>query len=172
MQVVSPERELILSVQLETMWMNGASTHNLVENLVQMVLKLSEDFQQLRRDNEYLRYHLNKRYYQCTYSIGTCCETISQGVSTLPDDVPPPSTAASADSSASAGAGADTGSKSYKDVLSTGLKPKVSDADCDGFTTMSYKTKPTSGTPSVNTVRQRRQPLRGVINSASLPIIV
>jgi hypothetical protein len=51
MKVVSPERELILpnlkdpeslsiSVQLETVRLNGASTHNLVENVVQMVLKL------------------------------------------------------------------------------------------------------------------------------------
>jgi hypothetical protein len=65
-KAVSPETVLILpylkdpeslGVQLETVRLSGASTHNLVENLVQMVLKLSEDVQQLRKDNEY---HLNK----------------------------------------------------------------------------------------------------------------
>jgi hypothetical protein len=95
----------------------------------------------------------------------------AQGPSTLPDDVPPPSAAASADCSASAGAGADAGSKSYKDVLSIGLKSKVSDVDSDRLTTVSYEKKPTSGTPSFNTVRQRKQQLIGVRNSAFLPIV-
>jgi hypothetical protein len=48
---------------------------------------------------------------------------------------------------------------------------KTSSEDADGFTTVSYKNKPTSGTPSVNTVRHRRQPLIGVRNSVSLPIV-
>jgi hypothetical protein len=48
---------------------------------------------------------------------------------------------------------------------------KVSGEDSEGFTTVSYKKKPTSGIPSVNTVRHRRQPLIGVRNSASLPIV-
>jgi hypothetical protein len=43
--------------------------------------------------------------------------------------------------------------------------------DSEGFTTVSYKKKPIFGTPSVNTVRQSRQPLIGVRNSASLPIV-
>jgi hypothetical protein len=56
----------------------------------------------------------------------------------------------------SASTEADARSKSYKDILSAGLKPKASGVDSEGFTTVSYKRKPTSGTPSVNTVRQRR----------------
>jgi hypothetical protein len=48
---------------------------------------------------------------------------------------------------------------------------KVSGEDSEGFTTVSYKKKPTAGTPSVNTVRNRRQPLIGLRNSASLPIV-
>jgi hypothetical protein len=48
---------------------------------------------------------------------------------------------------------------------------KVSGEDSEGFATVSYKEKPTSGIPSVNTVRHRRQPLIGVRNSASLPIV-
>jgi hypothetical protein len=48
---------------------------------------------------------------------------------------------------------------------------KASGEESEGFTTVTYKKKPTSGTPSVNTVRHRRQPLIGVRNSASLPIV-
>jgi hypothetical protein len=53
MKVVSPERELILldlkdpeilSVQLETARLNGASKQNLVENLVQMFLSFPNMF--------------------------------------------------------------------------------------------------------------------------------
>jgi hypothetical protein len=46
------------------------------------------------------------------------------------------------------------------DILSAGLKPDVSGVDSEGFRA-----------PSVNTVRQRRQPLIGMRISASLPII-
>jgi hypothetical protein len=47
----------------------------------------------------------------------------------------------------------------------------VSGVDSEGFATVSYKKKPTCGTPTVNTVRQHRRPLIGVRNSASLPIV-
>jgi hypothetical protein len=67
---------------------------------------------------------------------------------------------------------ADSGTKSYREALSTGMKSKVSAADSDGFTTVTYKKKPASGTPSVNTVKQRRQPLIGVRTSASLPVVL
>jgi hypothetical protein len=40
--------------------LNGVSTHNLVENLIQTVLKLSEDVQQLRKGNEHLKHYLSK----------------------------------------------------------------------------------------------------------------
>jgi hypothetical protein len=48
---------------------------------------------------------------------------------------------------------------------------KVSGEDSEGFTTVSYKQKPTSGTPSVNTEIHQRQPLIGMRNSVSLPIV-
>jgi hypothetical protein len=73
--------------------------------------------------------------------------------------------------SASAGAGVDAGCKSYKDVLSTGLKPKVAIVESEGFTTVTYKRTPTSIAPSVNIIKHRRQPLVGVRNSAILPIV-
>jgi hypothetical protein len=49
-----------LSVQLETVYLNGVSRHNLVENLVQLVFKIFEDMQQLHKNNEYLKHHLSK----------------------------------------------------------------------------------------------------------------
>jgi hypothetical protein len=48
---------------------------------------------------------------------------------------------------------------------------KTSSEAADGFITVSYKKKPTSGTPPVNTVRHTRQPLIAVRDSASLPIV-
>jgi hypothetical protein len=69
LKVVSPDREIVLPklkdtesliVQFETVRLNGASTHSLVENLVQVVLKLSENLHQLRKVNEYLKFHLNR----------------------------------------------------------------------------------------------------------------
>jgi hypothetical protein len=116
--------------------LNGASTHNLVENLVQKILKLSEDVQQLRKDIEYLKYHSNKITTSVPTSSVRARKPSAQGSITLPDDVPPPSAAASADCSVSAGARADAGSKSYKDVLSTGLKPRVAVVESEGFTTV------------------------------------
>jgi hypothetical protein len=58
---LSPEKELILyslmdpellSVQIETVWLNMVNTNNLVENLLQMVFKFTEEVQELRKDNE------------------------------------------------------------------------------------------------------------------------
>ncbi|KDR10390.1 hypothetical protein L798_15516 [Zootermopsis nevadensis] len=71
-KVVSPVKEPILpdgdydslAGKLEMVKLNGASTHNLVENLVQLVLKLSEDVQQLRKDNEYLK----EQYCLCSFT--------------------------------------------------------------------------------------------------------
>ncbi|KDR12811.1 hypothetical protein L798_13273 [Zootermopsis nevadensis] len=163
LKIVSPDRELILptfkdpeslSVQLETVRLNGVNTHNLVENLVQMVLKLSEDVQQLQKDNDYLKFHHNK--ITCG---GTTTLVYSVPANKAMDTVP-----------RSASTVADVGSKSYKDVLSAGLKPKVSSVDTEGFTTVNHKKKSSSGMPSANIVKQRRQPLLGVRNSASLPI--
>jgi hypothetical protein len=148
---------------------NGASTHKLVDNLVQMVLKLSKDVQLLRKDNEYLKYHLNKLAYSAPTPAVPAMKPSIQGPSTLVYNDPAHKAADLALCSASTDA--DAGSKSYKDILSAGLKPKVSGVDSEGFTTVSYKKKPTSGTPSVNTVRQRRQLLIGVRNSSSLPIV-
>jgi hypothetical protein len=57
---ISPDGELFLSdseslgVHIEMVRRNGAITRKLVENLVQMDLKLSEDVQLLRKGNEYI----------------------------------------------------------------------------------------------------------------------
>jgi hypothetical protein len=132
---------------------NGASTHKLVDNLVQMGLKLSEDVQLLRKDNEYLKYHLKKLASSAPAPAVPAMQPSIQGASTLVyNDL---AHKAADPALCSAFTNADAGSKSYKDILSAGLKPKVSGMDSEGFTTVSYKKKPTSGMPSVNTVRQR-----------------
>jgi hypothetical protein len=66
---LSLERELILpslkdpelrSVKIETVRLNGVNTNNLVENLLQMVLKRTEEVQELRKDNEILKSSVHK----------------------------------------------------------------------------------------------------------------
>jgi hypothetical protein len=62
-KILSPERELILpplkdndslSVQPETVRLNGVCTKNMIKNLTEMILKLSEEFGHLRKDNKIL----------------------------------------------------------------------------------------------------------------------
>jgi hypothetical protein len=154
---ISPDGELILSdseslgVQIEMVRFNGASTHKLVDNLVQMVLKFSEDVQLLRKDNEYLKYNLNKLASSAPTPAVPALKPSIQGPSTLVYN--DPARKAANPTLCSASTHADAVSKSYKDILSAGLKPKVSGVDSEGFTTVSYKNKPTAGMPSVNTVR-------------------
>jgi hypothetical protein len=63
-KVVSPGRDLIIpeianvesiSVQLETIYPNSVFTNNLIESLIQVVSKLSEEVGLLRKDNEILK---------------------------------------------------------------------------------------------------------------------
>jgi hypothetical protein len=49
-----------LSMQLHTVSLNGVSTHNLVENFVQLFFKLFDDMQQLHQNNKHLKDHLSK----------------------------------------------------------------------------------------------------------------
>jgi hypothetical protein len=134
-------------------------TQSFVTILFRWFLKLSEDAQQLRKDNEYPEYHLNKTATNAP-TISTCHEIILQGVKyfSLRRSAPEPAIC-------SASTGADARPKSYKDVLSTGLKPQVSGLHSGGSTTVSNKKKPASGTPLVNTVKQRGQPLTGAQNT-------
>jgi hypothetical protein len=61
--MASPSRELVpqlkgnesLSVQLEAVRLNGIHNNSMIENLIEMVLKLSEEVGQLCRDNGYLK---------------------------------------------------------------------------------------------------------------------
>lgn len=175
-KVVSPVKEPILpdvggyeslAEKLEMVRLNGACTHNLVENLVQLVLKLSEDVQQLRKDNEYLKEQLSSSTPCAPLHVAER-KSSSQRSSTAPSrKVPEPS-----DNSTSACA-ADVGVKSYKDVALTGLHTTETptQVDTEGFITVHRKRKPNPGTPVVHATKQRRQPLIGVRNSASLPVI-
>jgi hypothetical protein len=67
--LLSPDRELVLqnlkdadslSVQIETERLNGVNTTNHVNNLIQMVLKLSKEVQERRKDNEILKSSISK----------------------------------------------------------------------------------------------------------------
>lgn len=63
-KMVSPDRELFhpklkendsLSVQLEAVRLNGVSMDNMIENLIKIFLKLSEEGGQLCKDNKILK---------------------------------------------------------------------------------------------------------------------
>jgi hypothetical protein len=145
-----------LSVQLQTVRLNGASTYSLVENLVQMALKFSEDIQQLRKDNEYLKFHLNRLNNSVPGpSVHTIRPSPSvQGSCTFAKEVLPLKTAEYAICSASACD--DSGTKSYKDAVSASLKPSNSGATSDGFTSVTYKKKPSPASVPENTTKHRR----------------
>jgi hypothetical protein len=59
------------------------------------------------------------------------------------------------------------------DAASAVPSPKVSivEEESDGFETVANKKKTTTGAPAVITDKHRRQPLVGVLNSASIPIL-
>jgi hypothetical protein len=68
-KVVYPGRDLILpeianmesiSVQLETLRLNSVCTNNLIDSLIQMVSKLSEEVVLLRKDSEILKTKVRK----------------------------------------------------------------------------------------------------------------
>jgi hypothetical protein len=130
-----------------------------------MVLKLCEDVQQLRKENECLKFHLNRLNISVP---GPSLHTIrpspsAQGSCTPAKEVLPLKTAESAICP-------DSGTKSYKDTVSAGLKPSNFGAVNDGFTTVTYK-KPAPASVPENTIKHRRQPLIGVRNSSNLPIV-
>jgi hypothetical protein len=65
----TPGRDLILpeianvesiSVQLETLRLNSVCTNNVIDSLIQMVSKLSEEVGLLRKDNEILKMKVGK----------------------------------------------------------------------------------------------------------------
>jgi hypothetical protein len=70
---------------------------------------------------------------------------------------------------------AKSGIKSYRDVVSAGLQSVELSAkvDSDGFKTVFHKKKPILATPIATTAKnkQRRQPLIGVRNCVSLPVV-
>jgi hypothetical protein len=57
-----------------------------------MVLKLSEDVHQLQKDNEYLKYNLNKITTSVPAPSVRAMKPSAQGPSTLPNDITPPCT--------------------------------------------------------------------------------
>jgi hypothetical protein len=68
-KLLSPDRELVLpdlkdadslSVQIETERLNGVKTTDYVKNVIPIVLKLSEEVQERRKDNEMLKSSISK----------------------------------------------------------------------------------------------------------------
>jgi hypothetical protein len=106
---------------------------------MQMVLKLTEDVQQRRKDNEYLKHNLNRItvsvFAPSVHPIRPISST--QGSSTSFNNVLLNKTAEPAVYPVSVSAY--SGTKSYNDAVTTGLKPKNSGADSDNFTTGSYR---------------------------------
>jgi hypothetical protein len=172
-----------LSVQIETVRFNGHVAMEMIETLVAMVSKLSDEDAHLKIDNVELKKRMSDlkriavgtpapstsgRNKKFNISVpGQSVHTIrpspsAQGPCTSDKEVLPPKTAESAVYPAS---------ESPDDALSAGLKPSISGAISDGFTTVTYKKKPAPATIPVNAIKLRRQPFTGVRNSATLPIV-
>jgi hypothetical protein len=195
-KILSPERQLILravctkkalSVQIR---FNGHVAMEMIETLVAMVSKLPDEDAHLKIDNVELKKQTSDlkgiavgtpapstsgRNKKFNISVpGPSVHTIrpspsAQGPCTSDKEVLPPNTAESAVYPASESP--DSVTKSYNDALPAGLKPSISGAISDGFTTVTYKKKPAPATIPVNAIKLRRQPLTGVRNSANLQIV-
>jgi hypothetical protein len=161
---LSPEMELILptlkdpeslSVQIETVRLNGANTNNLVENILQMVLKLTEEVQELRKDNEILKSSLHKIAAAVPVTMEHVCISELCGSSTAATATDIPTQKASASKVPTS---AESEVKSYRDVASAGLQ-SAGQIDSDSFKIMTNEKRSTQVTPVATTVNQRRQPL-------------
>jgi hypothetical protein len=180
-QLLSPEKELILpslkdpellSVQIETVWLNRLNMNNLVENVLQMVLKLTEEVEELRKENEFLKSTVSKIVAAVPISLvqtssSAHCEPLSSAAVT---DVP---VHVSMSSMSSVLTSAESGVKSYRDVVTAGLQCKEFPGPVtgDGFITVTHKKKSNQVTSVITSIKQHRQPLIGVRNCVSLPVV-
>jgi hypothetical protein len=192
-KVISPNRALELPpifdgdkyeaqlVQLETIRLNGQCAVDLLKLLFDLVHKLNEDVTHLKNDNTSLKLQLS----ELKESMGTQPRIIDHATAgsmspqpilkDVPKKHPVTSTAVFPSLSASSvpvsSTSADARVLSYRDVVSAGL-PSVTavPADSDGFVPISRKKKPTAD-PALISIKPRCQPLFGVCNSATLPIV-
>jgi hypothetical protein len=165
-------------VQLGTIRLNGQCAVNLLKSLLDVVHKLNEDITYLKILLELQLKELKESMVIQPKNVdhasgGSVSQPIPKNV---PSKHPVPSTAAypalSMPSVLAAGTSADARVLTYKDVASVGMPSKVPvPVDSDGFAPVSHKEKPTAA-PAVNTAKPRRQPLIGVRNSTSLPIVL
>jgi hypothetical protein len=187
-----------ICVQLEMVRLNGACTFYLIQSLVTTVNKLSDDVTQLKSDNlalklqvqdlqglvveltkvskqqpqgsSFLRPALRKEVVDSwnlapqqnsTRSYAEVANFVSamQAVNTL---------LRSADDGSMAASGM------YKQdcpVNKASSEDSEGQADSDGFKIVTYKKQSTQATSAATTVNQHRQPLIGVRNFPSLPIV-
>jgi hypothetical protein len=184
-------------VQLETIRLNGQCAVDLLKSLLDLVHKLNEDVMHLKNDNTSLKLQLN----ELKESVGPQPRIIAHAtgrslasqpiLKNAPKKHQVASTAISSPISASsvpaAGTSADDKVLSYKDVASAGLpSANAVPVDSDGFVLVTRKKKPTADpayrgkiaassppaeTAAISRIKPRRQPLIGVRNSATLPVV-
>jgi hypothetical protein len=169
---------ITVSTQLEAVRLNGQSTLHLIESLVDMVSKLTEEVAYLKNDNASMKEKIQSLhrlieaapgpYAACEQHILPAVTKDTVNTQLVPLSAPsnttlPVSTVPAIPSTAI------LAGLSCRDVVATGSSP----ADAEGFKTVRHKTKARAKSPpAVSTVRHRRQPLIGVRNSPSLPVIV
>ncbi|PNF42410.1 hypothetical protein B7P43_G18382 [Cryptotermes secundus] len=174
-----------VSTQLKAVHQNGQSMLHLIESLVGIVSKLSEEVAYLKNDNACVKEEIKSLHRLIVAAPGPYAaselrippavtkDTVTTQLVPLsaPSIVTLPASALPAVPATATLAGL-----SYRDVVATGSSP----ADAEGFKTVTYKmktqAKPSQAPPpadiaAVSTVRHCRQLLIGVHNSPSLPVI-
>jgi hypothetical protein len=177
-----------LSAQLEAIRLNGVYTNSIIENLVEMVHKLTEEVGLLRRDNEYLRMKIEGIYTEARPRLS----------SSVQDSLPRWDVTSSSDLK-------DNVPKTYKDALSAGRGPRAAPVSAvivppktainemhseptvgpghsvsstllpgssdDGFVTVARKRRIELPDSSTNSSKKLRPAMIGVRSSTSLSVV-
>ncbi|XP_033610480.1 uncharacterized protein LOC111872200 [Cryptotermes secundus] len=170
-----------VSTQLEAVHQNGQSTLHLIEFLVGMVNKLTEEVAYLKNDNACMKEEIESLHRLIVAAPGPYAASELRIPPAVTKDtvttqlVPlsaPSITTLLVSNLPAVPTTATMGGLSYRDDVATGSSP----TDAEGFKTVKYKRKTQAKLPpadivAVSTVRHRRQPLIGVHKSPSLPVI-
>jgi hypothetical protein len=162
-----------VSVQLETVRLNSVNTNNLVETLIQMVAKLTEEVGLLRKDNEFLKMKVGML-------AAVQCSGSSPPVQPVQQSLVQRDVGKAGSSSSSTKECAETrivsyqqrSTKSYAEVATSetqhALPAKTPKAD-EEFTVVSRKR---ARAPNPNAVPHKRTPMIGVRNASALSVVV
>jgi hypothetical protein len=177
-----------VSNKLEAIRLNGKSTIQLIESLVDMVSNLTKEVTHLKQDNALLKQEIKYLHQVIEASLRLPAKYIAKEQHILPAEmsrkdasnvvrVPTAALFTEALPAAPIPATMAFTEISYRDVAAAEISPSgcVPLPDSDGFKTVTYRktatNTPPTEIPTTWNVRHRREPCIGVSSSLSLPVI-